>query len=496
MLLSARHRTTATITAGVLLATTIWALPQAATAAESTGSISGTVTGGYIEYNDGWATAYQVDARGTVLDEVGTPIYDDGSYEFTDLPVGTYKLAFTDLSSDLGSGLYYSQEWYNDTSQITSASAITVTAGSARTRVDANLNQLRGVYAWPEFVATPVIGKPVTVSTGTWPAGTDFYFVWYADGELVDEGTDATFTPTADLLGTTLWVEVYGDVDRFGQPSDGSEVQVKLSDDSEPVVRALTAGTPTVSGSAAPGAKLTAKPGTWTSGTTLSYQWYAGTKAISGAKSSTYTVSSSIAGSSVSVKVTGKRSGYETVTKTSASTLKVPRVATPTISGTSAVGGKLTAKPGSWSTGSTFTYQWYVNGTAIKGATRSTYSPSAGTAGKSLTVKVTGKRAGFTTVAKTSKATSKIQRIGTPTVSGSARVGAKVTAKPGSWVSGTSFSYQWLANGKAIKGATKSTYTISSTAKGKTISVKVTGRKPGYVTFAKTSKGTAKVVSR
>ncbi|MBK7821914.1 MAG: hypothetical protein IPJ61_12775 [Tessaracoccus sp.] len=54
-------------------------------------------------------------------------------------------------------------------------------------------------------------------------------------------------------------------------------------------------------------------------------------------------------------------------------------------------------------------------------------------------------------------------------------------------------SYRWLRNGKAVKGAAKSTYKLKKADKGKKITVKVTGKKSGYTTVAKTSKATKKV---
>ncbi len=54
-------------------------------------------------------------------------------------------------------------------------------------------------------------------------------------------------------------------------------------------------------------------------------------------------------------------------------------------------------------------------------------------------------------------------------------------------------SYQWLRNGKAIKGATKSTYKLAKSDKRKKITVKVTGKRAGYTTKSVVSKATKKV---
>jgi hypothetical protein len=47
-------------------------------------------------------------------------------------------------------------------------------------------------------------------------------------------------------------------------------------------------------------------------------------------------------------------------------------------------------------------------------------------------------------------------------------------------VSGAKYKYQWLRSGKAIKGATKSSYKIAKADVDKRISVKVIGSKDGY----------------
>jgi len=169
---------------------------------------------------------------------------------------------------------------------------------------------------------------------------------------------------------------------------------------------------------------------------------------------------------------------------------------TPTISGTARVGVKLTAKPGAWGEGTELSYQWNRNGTAIDGATKVTYTPVAADAGKKLTVTVTGTLPGAEAVAKTSAAKTVAKgklKAAKPTVTGKARVGKTLTAKPGKWTAGTAFTFRWLANGKAIKGATGTSLKLTRAMVGKKIQVKVTGAKAGYVTATKASKKTGAV---
>ncbi|MFK0007943.1 glycoside hydrolase family 16 protein [Paenarthrobacter sp. NPDC090520] len=81
---------------------------------------------------------------------------------------------------------------------------------------------------------------------------------------------------------------------------------------------------------------------------------------------------------------------------------------TPTISGTLTVGSTLTANTGTWTTGTTLTYQWYRSGVAITGATAKTYTLVAADQADTMMVRVTGSKAGCTTVAKYSASTAAV----------------------------------------------------------------------------------------
>lgn len=73
------------------------------------------------------------------------------------------------------------------------------------------------------------------------------------------------------------------------------------------------------------------------------------------------------------------------------------------------IGKKLTIKVGTWKPKpSSYAYQWYRDGTKIKGATKSSYTVAKADKGKRITVKVTGKKSGYTSVTKASKATKRV----------------------------------------------------------------------------------------
>lgn len=173
---------------------------------------------------------------------------------------------------------------------------------------------------------------------------------------------------------------------------------------------------------------------------------------------------------------------------------------TPTIKGTPKVTKTLTAKPGKWAPkGLSLSYQWLRDGEEISGATDMTYTLVGADRGKQISVKVTGST-GAHKASKTSAKTEKVAyarfKSGKPTISGrsssgTSKVGQKLTAKPGTWTpGGIKFSYQWYIADKKIKNATKSTYVVKKSDKGKRIKVEVTGKKSGYLTWVRYSVST------
>lgn len=273
----------------------------------------------------------------------------------------------------------------------------------------------------------------------------------------------------------------------------------------------ITGGTPKITGTAEVGSTLTATPGTWSpSDVTLSYQWYAGTTVIpesAGGTSPSFLIRSADVDKTVTVRVTGTKPGYASVTTTSAPTAKVVKpvivAGNVTIAGSPVIGSTLTANTGTWTpAGVTFTYKWYANGVEISGATAATYVVKSGDKGKTIYVKVYGAKTGLTTVTKKSAATSAVTSAPTssisgptPVISGTVAVGQKLTANAGSWTpSGVTLSYRWYADGVAQSTASTSTmYTVKSTDVGKKLTVRVTGSKSGLTTVTKESAQTITV---
>ena len=313
--------------------------------------------------------------------------------------------------------------------------------------------------------------------------------------------TSSSFAVPADVVGKKISVAVTG-------TKTGYAAATMVSGETDAVAPGtLSPGTPSVSGTAKVGETLTAAPGSWGPGAVdLTYQWLRNGSVVPGATQVTYGLGAADAGATVSVRVTGTKTGYAPSSATSASTQTVATAVStfsstpvPQVSGFAQVGEKLTAVTGVWApAGAQFTYQWLVNGTVLPGATTSVIYVAPGAVGKRFSVRVTGSRPGFTSVTVTSAQTAVVV-LGeidgsTPKIKGTPKVGQKLKAVSGAWhPAGVTLKYQWKANGKKIQGATKKTLVIPAAARGKRITVTVSATLAGYAKTSETSKKTLSV---
>ena len=134
--------------------------------------------------------------------------------------------------------------------------------------------------------------------------------------------------------------------------------------------------------------------------------------------------------------------------------------------------------------GAVFSYQWLANGADIAGATNNTYTLVDTDVGKTIKVWVIFTDNADNEETLTSEATAAVEprpnspATGAPTISGTARVGETLTAdtdgiEDDDGLDDAVYSYQWLADGADISGATGETYTPAYDDQGKVISVKV-----------------------
>jgi hypothetical protein len=178
--------------------------------------------------------------------------------------------------------------------------------------------------------------------------------------------------------------------------------------------------TPSLGGDFTVGKVVTAAPGTWPAGTTIEeYRWFAvfpdRLRTLATTTGPRLKLPGSAYGQHVAVKVAATLD-YSSLTlspqsaPTAAIAIGTLSGTRPTISGTRKVGRRLTAVRGTWTAGTTFSYRWYANGHAIVGATGRTFTPKARHAGKRISVRVTGRQAGYRTLGLTSAATRPIAR--------------------------------------------------------------------------------------
>ena len=257
----------------------------------------------------------------------------------------------------------------------------------------------------PTIKGTATVGATLTATVGTWaPTGADLTYQWKASGKVIAGATGKTFTATTAEAGKTLSFTVTGEKERY------TTVAKKSAETKAVTQKFTTTVTPVITGVAGVGKTLTANPGVWTpTATSYLYQWYASGKAIAKATKSTYKIPSTLYGKTITVRVTGKRATTSSVLKMSAATIKVTKAFTktvvPTVTGSSVVGGVLTATPKAWSPAALKTaFQWYRNGVAISGATAKTYTTQSADAGAKITVTTTGTRTFFTPTAVSSAA--------------------------------------------------------------------------------------------
>ncbi|MFJ2268661.1 hypothetical protein ACIOHO_20225 [Streptomyces sp. NPDC087849] len=267
--------------------------------------------------------------------------------------------------------------------------------------------------ALPTIGTTARVGDHLTVSPGTWtPAPASYAYQWHADGLPITGATAAAYTVPVSLLGKKIGVTVTAR--RAGTP-DVPATSAALTVAKGAAPRVTT--TPNITGPVKVGAKLTTTSGSWTpSATSYGYQWKADGKAVKGATASTYTVPASLLGKYITVTVTAHRTGHADGSATPAS-VKVAKGSAPkatkqpTISGTAKAGRTLKAAHGTWTPAPTsYGYQWYANGKAISGATKSSLTLKSAQRGKKITVKVTARRTGHASGSATSKATKAVAR--------------------------------------------------------------------------------------
>jgi hypothetical protein len=365
----------------------------------------------------------------------------------------------------------------------------------------------------PEFLVK--VGSKVTASKGTWDVSSpSITYDWRVDGSSVKTGSSNYLTVLPEYEGSEISVSAVASKSGYtsSAPSWAGGVVTVMPKATGPAPTVVTTDL-LVAGKVGVAETVSTNVDdlfTYTdpdhSGAKLSYQWYRGSSAISGAKSSNYTPTSSDVGKSLKVKVTATSSFFATASFYSDS---VPVALGDAPTGTVTIGSstatvqpatKLTAGVSGLPSGTSVSYKWKSSTDSgatwsyISGATKSYYTVPTSAVGKDISVDVTGKKSGYEIADLTAaspvevEATSDIAWFEAPTLIGSPVVGTSLKVNPGILnLSGASVSYQWLANGLEIPGATSSSIVPTPSLFGHTLSVQVTATKAGYTTAVATS---------
>jgi hypothetical protein len=233
----------------------------------------------------------------------------------------------------------------------------------------------------------------------------------------IANATTNAYTATADDIGHALVVVVTAtsgttNASAFSTPAAVVGAPTTVSTTTTTV--STTTGTgkgptqtaaPTVTGSSAAGAALSAAPGTWSGSGTLSYayQWLrcsttgAQCSSIHGATAATYKLVTKDIGQTIGLTVTasdaaGKTSGYANlIGPVAPAASPLTSTTQPTMSGTAKVGQILLVSNGVWTSVPTaYTYSWLrcnANGRVcapISGATQTTYMVASADIGHTI----------------------------------------------------------------------------------------------------------------
>jgi hypothetical protein len=405
------------------------------------------------------------------------------------MDVGQSKL-FTSSASG-GTGSYFYQwylkgvavsgatgaSWTFSPSSADSYTVYVVATDSATTPTNAQSNIANvTVYSQLAVTITPLTSTIYlsqsqaynsSVSGGTSP----YSYQWYLNGSAVSGMTSSTWTFTPTSTGTYLiYVKTTDGVGQVAQsPNANLTVKPKPSmgvtiNPSSAVIdlSQSVSFTSSITGGVSP----------------FTYQWYLNGSAVSGTNSSAWTfIPTSARYYQVYLNVTDSlntkaKSSIAFVTVNSLPSVSISpspvvmdagqsQVFTPTVSGGT----------------SPYTYQWYLNGTAVSGATKAswTFIPSSGS--YTVYVKVTdnvGMQATSNTAIITVNPTLSV------TVSPSSvvlDVGQSQTFTATVYGGTSTFSYQWYLDGSSVSGATSSSWTYiptSSSLGSHSVYVKVT----------------------
>jgi hypothetical protein len=427
------------------------------------------VTDGLNPLVDGPPITYQVSA--TAHSVVISP-----SSVILDLASAPKSQTFISTASGGVSPYYY--QWYLNGNPIAGATSVAWTFSPTSPGLyTIYLNVTDGTGTWVESnIALVTVNPPLSVGvlpgsvildvgqsqlfTSTASGGTNSYiYQWYLNGASVLGATGATWTYTPSSAGSNF---VYLKVtDTLGVTATSNTVPVTANTAPSvtilPVSVSIDIGGSQLFTSAVVG-------GT----SSYAYKWYLNGIEVPGATNATWTFSSASSGSYNVYLEINDSAGFVAKSNTVLVTVNGPvSVAISPGSATFDVGqSQLFTSTITGGTGP-FSYQWYLNGTMVRGAMHSSWTFSCNSTGFYTVYLEVNDSLGASGISPTSNATVNSQ----PAViigPSSAIIYLGQSQLFTSSVSGGtgSFSYQWYLNGTLVRGATSSSWVLTPNSTG------------------------------
>lgn len=346
------------------------------------------------------------------------------------------------------------------------------------------------VETTPLTVTGDAIYGHILTANAAFEAGASRMYVWRRDGVDIYTSPSGSYTVQLADIGHQLTVSAYGYRDYYASNVLTSNVMVPVPESF------MSTPPPTISSPVIAGSTVYAGAGYSPTVSSWTFHWLVDGVEIPGQSAASLVVPYTATGKQLSLRVDGARTGFTTVTTTSASALVKPAAnppqipgAAPAVTGDPVVGNTLAASA-SWSPNpDSVSYQWLRDGTPIAGAVGATYSLAAGDAGHQISVVVTAVLNGYATTTRTSAAVTAtaapIDPVTPPTTTFSTkgmpslpnlRYPQALTVNPGTWSpTPVSYEYQWFVDGESVTGATGATYKPTAAQAGHRIEVRVTG---------------------
>ena len=416
-----------------------------------------------------------VDTSGWTPGTTFTYLWSDGFGNLSEQ--ATYTPTNAVAGSTLTVSVVGSKPGFDYVPRLTSAGVL-VTGGIFDVTSEPSLDDVQHVGVWTGVKAGVLA-----------PTATTLAFQWKRDGVVIPGALAQAqaYQPVNDDAGTMLSVEI-----TYSRPGFASITREAVGS-SIVIGGQMDSGKVAFAGAGRAGSALTVRLTGWKPGTTFTYVWY-----VDGAERSTkssFTPTAADVGKSIGVDVTGTKPGFFPYLEWASGLIVTGGKFTavkPVITGTAAPGGVLTGVPAQFSPyPDNFVSQWTRNGVAIKGAIFPSYKLTTADAGKTIAFSQTATRLYYdaaTSVSATVTVKKLLTTMPTPKISGTFKVGKKLTAKTTTWKpTKVALAYQWKRDGKAISGAKSATYKLKKADKKHKISVSITGSKSGYVSVTKTS---------